>query len=99
VVGWEWGCGGIASEVDAAMDASDRDLGQTPFNGDPGISENGQGLSQHGAEIARERLPWVGTEVSDGFDGSGVSCKNGDVCDSILVEVQLGLAGGRCEGA
>jgi hypothetical protein len=85
-------------KVNALMDASDRDLRQTPFDGDSGISENGQSLSQCGAELTRERLPWVGAEISDGLDGSWVGCKDGDVPDSVLIKVQLGLAGGRGEG-
>jgi hypothetical protein len=71
VVGWEWDGGSVTSEVDAATDASDQDLGQAPFNSDPDISENGQDLSQYGAEIMRERLPWVGmgVEVQLGLAG------------------------------
>jgi hypothetical protein len=85
-------------KVNAVMDASDQDLRWTPFDGGPGISENGQSLSQCGAELVRERLPWVGVEVSNGLNGSWVGCKDGDMPNSVLIKVQLGLAGGRDEG-
>jgi hypothetical protein len=98
VVGWERGSGSIVGKVNAVTDASHRDLRWTPFNGDLGISENGQSLSQCGAELARERLPQVGAEVSDGLDGSWVGCKDGDVPNLVLIKVQLGLAGSGGEG-
>ncbi len=91
--GWEWGGGGVTGKVDAVTDAGDRDLGWAPFNGDLGVSENRQGFSRRGAELPRKRLPRVGMEGSYGLDDSQVCCEDSDMCDSILVEVQLGLVG------
>ena len=57
------------------------------------VIRDGEDLSQRRAELPRERLPWVGPEVSCGLDGSRVGWQDCDVGDLVLVEVELGLAG------
>jgi len=97
---WLGGKGVLAASWARSMlDVSDRDLGRAPFDGDSGIPEHGEDLSQRGAELAGVRLSRVGTRISYSLDGGRVGRKYGDVRDLVLVKEELGLVGSQGEGA